>query len=80
VPSAEFEATTASNQLELVQLLVEAEADPTSVVDGFAGPFAGPKSSLTTALDILDANHGHKRRTSITQVCFRVRGCYLYLV
>lgn len=76
MPSAEFEATTASNQLELVQLLVEAEADPTSVIDGFAGP----KSSLKTALNILDLNRGHKRRTSITQVGFRIRGCYLYLV
>ena len=76
MPSEESEATTASNQLELVQLLVEAEADPTSVVDGYAGP----TSSLTLALDILQGNHDHKRRTSITQVGFRIRGCYLYLV
>jgi hypothetical protein len=68
VYSESFRPTTISDRLELVQLLVEAEADPTSVAVGFKGP----QSSLATALDKLDFAEPHTLWTSRMQVGSRV--------
>ena len=68
-------AATISSRLELVQILVEAEADPTS----FAVIGDAQQSPLMMALDKLDFSDNFTRRTNIMQVGYCVSGCVLVL-
>jgi hypothetical protein len=70
----ESEAATTRSRFELVQLLVEAEADPTSVAVGITKQ---PRSSFELALDRLDLYQSHARHTSLMQVGTLVKGCDL---
>jgi hypothetical protein len=56
-----------SDRFKLVQLLVDAEADPFSIDIGFTGDIE-PRSSFTIALDPFGFGKTHAKYTSVLQV------------